>query len=78
MDEDRKVDLTEGINAATEILTRANEAVGKETRIAAVAELQTLVEDWKGHKVDHFGDLLLYGSFTVLKGEGSREVNHEV
>jgi hypothetical protein len=43
-----------------------------------VSELQGRVEDWKGHKVDHFGELLLYGSFTVLKGEGAREVEREV
>lgn len=43
-----------------------------------MSELQGRVEDWKGHKVDHFGELLLYGSFTVLKGEGAREVEREV
>lgn len=36
------------------------------------------MEDWKGHKIDHFGDLLLYGSYTVLKGEGAKEVEREV
>lgn len=28
--------------------------------------------------MDHFGDLLLYGSFAVLKGEGAKEVEREV
>ena len=59
-------------------MERAEEAVGKENRIAAVSELQSRVEDWKGHKIDHFGDLLMFGSYTVLKGEGVKEVEREV
>lgn len=78
MDEERKADLAEGSEAAQAILHRANEAVSKEQRLAAVAELQNRVEDWKGHKIDHFGELLLNGNFTVLKGEGAREVEREV
>ena len=64
--------------AATSILHRANEAVAKEQRLAAVNELQSRVEDWKGHQIDHFGDLMLFGTFTVLKGEGPKEVEREV
>lgn len=64
--------------AATSILHRANEAVAKEQRLAAVVELQNRVEDWKGHQIDHFGDLMLFGTFTVLKGEGAKEVEREV
>ena len=59
-------------------MERANEAVKKEERILAVNELQQRVDDWKGHKLDHFGDLLLYGTYTVIKGEGSKEVDREV
>ena len=78
MDEERKADLSKGIEAAQSILHRANDALDKEDRIAAVTELQGRVDDWKGHKVDHFGELLLYGNYTVLKGEGAREVEREV
>ena len=67
-----------GIEAAQSILHSANDALDKEDRLAAVSELQGRVEDWKGHKVGQFGELLLYGSFTVLKGEGAREVEREV
>jgi hypothetical protein len=67
-----------GIEAAQSILHRANDALDKEDRLAAVVELQGRVEDWKGHRVEHFGELLLYGNFTVLKGEGAREVEREV
>lgn len=50
----------------------------REQRVAAVRELEISVEDWKGHKIEHFGDLLLYGNFTVLKGDGSKDVEREV
>ena len=78
LDDQRKRNLDDGINAAKSILDRANEAVRREQRIAAVNDLQQRVDDWKGHKLDHFGELLLHGSYTVVKGEGSREVEREV
>lgn len=77
-DEAHLIDLAEGRQAAQSILNRADEALGKEARVEAVNELQGRVEDWKGHKIDHFGELLLYGSYTVLKGEGAKEVEREV
>ncbi len=70
--------LAEGSRAASSILHRANDAIDKEHRLEAVSELQSRVEDWKGHRIDHFGELLLYGNFTVLKGEGAKEVEREV
>lgn len=78
LDEERKADLEEGKQSAKLILNRANEAVDKEERLTAVQELSSRVEDWKGHKIDHFGELLLFGNFTVLKGEGPKEVEREV
>ena len=78
LDEQKRKNLDDGINAAKSILDRANEAVRKEQRIAAVNELQQRVDDWKGHRLDHFGDLLLHGTYTVIKGEGSKEVDREV
>ena len=36
------------------------------------------MEDWKGHQIDHFGELLLFGDYTVVKGEGAKEVEREV
>ncbi|TKA65253.1 hypothetical protein B0A55_11383 [Friedmanniomyces simplex] len=69
LDEDRKHDLKLGKEAATSILTRTNEAVDREEKAEAVQELKMRVEDWKGHRVEGFGELLLYGTFTVLKSE---------
>lgn len=78
LDEERQRDLSEGWAAANSVLIRANDAVDKEQRQQALGELQSRVEDWKGHKIEHFGDLLLYGDFTVLKGDGVKEVEREV
>ena len=71
-------DLEEGEAAAKSIMTRADEAVQKEHHAAAVNELQSRVEDWKGHKINHFGELLHFGNYTVLKGEGAKVVEREV
>ncbi len=78
LDEQRRNDLADGIAASRSILDRANDSMRKEERLSAVQELQNRVEDWKGHKIDHFGGLLLYGNYTVLKGEGAKEVEREV
>lgn len=59
-------------------MQRANEAVAKEQRTTAVNDLQLRVEDWKGHNMKQFGDLLLYGNFTVVKGEGAKPAEREV
>ncbi|CAK4034767.1 Rho guanine nucleotide exchange factor scd1 [Lecanosticta acicola] len=69
LDEDRRQDLLNGMEAAQGVLTRTNKAVDKEEKIEAVQELKQRVEDWKGHRVEVFGELLLYGTFTVLKSE---------
>lgn len=64
------------------MLQRTNAAVDREERIKAVEDLKTRVEDWKGHRIEGFGELLLHGTFTVLKGESikakdqEREVSH--
>jgi cell division control protein 24 len=60
-----------GREAAASVLARTNMAVDREQKAEAVQELKQRVEDWKGHRVEGFGELLLYGSFTVLKSEGT-------
>lgn len=60
------------------MLSRANAAMDREQRLTAFNELQSSVEDWKGHKIDQFGELLLYGNFTVLKDNGAKDVEREV
>lgn len=77
-DDERQEELRAAAEASRSVLSRANAAMDREQRVAAVHELEGSVEDWKGHKVEHFGDLLLYGNFTVLKGDGSKDVEREV
>ncbi|KAF2130536.1 hypothetical protein P153DRAFT_289133 [Dothidotthia symphoricarpi CBS 119687] len=77
LDEARKADISRGIEAASSVLAGTNDAIAKEERAEAVEELRTLVEDWKGHRIEGFGDLLLYGQFTVLKGESMSSKNEE-
>ena len=78
LDDEKQIDLKDGESAASGVLVRANEAIDREQRLEAVGELLSRVEDWKGHNIDHFGELMLYGSHTVLKGEGQKEVEREV
>lgn len=77
LDEQRKEDLARGIDAASSVLAGTNDAIAREERVEAVEELKTLVEDWKGHRIEGFGDLLLYGQFTVLKGDSMSSKNEE-
>ena len=55
---------------------QANAAVDRELRNEALADLCTRVDDWKNHRVDHFGDLLLHGHFPVVTGKS--DVQKEV
>jgi hypothetical protein len=75
-DEGTKADLTAGIEAANRVLTQANAAVDRELRLEALEDLCARVDDWKNHRVDHFGDLLLHGHFPVVTGKS--DVQKEV
>ena len=58
------------------MLTQANAAVDRELRDEALKDLCDRVDDWKNHRVDHFGDLLLHGHFPVVTGKS--DVQKEV
>ena len=68
-----KEDLATGIAAAERVLSKANEAVNRDMLDEAVEELNRRVDDWKSHKVDHFGSLLLHGVYTVITGRSDQE-----
>lgn len=68
-----KEDISAGMAAATSILERANAAIDKEQRLLAFEDLQSQVEDWKGHDPQQFGELLLNGTFTVVKADGKND-----
>lgn len=48
---------------------QANNAVDRELRNEALVDLCTRVDDWKNHRVDQFGDLLMHGHFPVVTGK---------
>lgn len=74
--EETKAELNSGIEASNRVLTQANAAVNQELLNEAFEELLTRVDDWKNHRVDQFGDLLLYGQFPVVTGKS--DVQKEV
>ena len=76
--EDKRQDITRGMEAMTAVLNRTNASIDREERIEAVRALKSQVEDWKQHRVEAFGELLLYGTHTVLKGDPSRDYEREV
>jgi cell division control protein 24 len=71
--EETRADLTAGIEAAERVQQKANEAVDRDLLDEAVEDLVTRVEDWKKHRVDQFGKLLLHGVYTVVTGKGDQE-----
>jgi cell division control protein 24 len=40
-------------------------------------ELRERVEDWKGHRLESFGDLLLHGTYHVIKGDTTNPKDQE-
>lgn len=77
-DDERKQELANAIEAVIAVLQRTNAVLDKEERAAAVQELKSQVEDWKHHRVEAFGELLLYGNHTVVKGDPTKDSEREV
>ena len=76
--EDLQADINAAIDAIQAVLDRANLAIDKEQLAGAVADLTSRVDDWKSLRIDVFGDLLRYGTFTVIKGDGGKDTEREV
>ncbi|KAI1339943.1 Pleckstrin homology domain-containing protein [Xylariaceae sp. FL0016] len=77
-DADTKSDLELGIGAAERVLRKANEAVDRDLLDEALEELTRRVDDWKNHKVEQFGRLLLHGVYTVVTGRSEQEKDYEI
>ncbi|KAI1760478.1 Pleckstrin homology domain-containing protein [Hypoxylon sp. FL1150] len=77
-DEEVKADLTAGIDAAERVLTKANEAVDRDLLDEALEDLVRRVDDWKNHRVESFGRLLLHGVYTVITGRTEQEKDYEI
>jgi cell division control protein 24 len=70
--------LPQGLEAIERITSQINEAIRKSENVDVVKDLEGRVEDWKGHRLENFGELLLHGSFQVIKGDQKGEVEREV
>lgn len=55
------------------ITTRINEAQRRAENAQTVANLEARVEDWKGHHLSNFGELILEDIFMVMKMDIDRE-----
>ncbi|KAH8428186.1 Rho family guanine nucleotide exchange factor CDC24 [Aspergillus melleus] len=74
---DLQTDITRAIDAIQTVLDSANDAIDKEHLASAFKELDERVDDWKSLKIDSFGDLLRFGTFTVLKGDNGKDSERE-
>lgn len=77
-DKEGQEELREGIAAIERANQKVNEAIRKVDMSKVTEDLSVRVEDWKGHRLEHFGELLLNGQFTVIKGDGKGDVEREV
>ncbi|KAK2464314.1 hypothetical protein APHAL10511_003771 [Amanita phalloides] len=66
-------ELKLGSEAAKRIADKINEAQRRAENDQTVKNLQARVEDWKGHHIANFGELLLDDIFLVTKSDVDRE-----
>ncbi|KAG6850440.1 hypothetical protein H0H93_013312 [Arthromyces matolae] len=66
-------ELKRGSDAAKRITDKINEAQRRAENELTVKSLQTRIDDWKGHHLENFGELLLDDIFVVTKSEIDRE-----
>ncbi|KAK5989493.1 Rho guanine nucleotide exchange factor scd1 [Cladobotryum mycophilum] len=77
-DDEIKDDLMAGWEAAERVLMKANEAVNRDLLDEALEDLIGRVDDWKSHKVEQFGKLLLHGVYGVITGKSDQEKDYEI
>lgn len=65
--------LVEGLACSSRILTAMNAAMHLRDKAKQALRLHGQVEDWKGHEISTFGQLLLTENFTVCKNDQDRE-----
>ncbi|TFK44203.1 hypothetical protein BDQ12DRAFT_660997 [Crucibulum laeve] len=66
-------ELKHGSDAAKRITDKINEAQRRAENEQTVKSLHSRIEDWKGHHLENFGELLLDDIFVVTKSEVDRE-----
>lgn len=68
-----RADLIDALTIIRRITDRVNETRRAQENEQLVQNLESRVEDWKGHSLQTFGPLLLCDSFIVSKGDSERE-----
>ncbi|BGP43224.1 Guanine nucleotide exchange factor for Cdc42p [Rhodotorula kratochvilovae] len=68
-------ELKAGLESIMRVTDKVNEEKRRKDNMQAVEELNQRVEDWKGHDISSFGQLLLQESFIVIKSDNEREYN---
>lgn len=76
-DEELQADISKSIDIIQSVLDSANDAIDKEHLAFAVVDLSHRVDDWKALKVEGFGELIRFGTFTVLKGDSTKDTERE-
>ncbi|RGB32732.1 hypothetical protein C1646_733976 [Rhizophagus diaphanus] len=66
-------EIERGLKAIKRVADRVNETRRKQENEAVVKDLERRVEDWKGHKISQFGNLLLEDVFIMSKEDSERE-----
>jgi len=66
-------ELKSGSDAAKRIADNINEGLRRADNDQTVKSLYTRVDDWKGHHLENFGELLLDAIFVVTKSDIDRE-----
>lgn len=77
-DPEVKDDLQIGCEAAERVLHKANDAVNRDLLDEALDELIVRVDDWKSHRVEQFGLLLMHGVYGVITGKTEQEKDYEI
>lgn len=67
-------DLTAGRDAIKRVADRVNEERRRQDNAATVVDLTLRVLDWKGHRLDSFGPLLLSEKFVMVTQDFEREL----
>ncbi|GAA5872747.1 hypothetical protein JCM1840_004507 [Sporobolomyces johnsonii] len=68
-------ELKAGLESIMRVTDKVNEEKRRKDNSQAVDDLARRVEDWKGHDINSFGDLLLQETFVVIKNDNEREYN---
>ncbi|PPQ90535.1 hypothetical protein CVT25_015849 [Psilocybe cyanescens] len=66
-------ELKRGSDAAKRITDKINEAQRRAENEQTVKSLHSRIDDWKGHHLENFGELLLDDLFVVTKSDIDRE-----